>query len=413
MSTPLREHTTVPILSVSDVNQLVRSTLEAALADCWVGGEISGFRKPVSGHYYFTLKDDRSQLACVMFRTANRGLAFAPEDGMQVIVHGRLGLYEARGALQLYVDRMEPQGLGAQQLALDQLKRRLAAEGLLAAARKRPLPFLPGAVGIATALRGAAIHDMLTVIRGRFPSVRVIVRPVRVQGSEAAPDIAAAIHELGSVATVGVIIVGRGGGSTEDLWAFNDERVARAIVASRVPVVSAVGHEIDFTVADLVADVRAPTPTAAAAVVVPERAALEARVAQLDGALLAAIRRRITAERRRVDAQARQLRDPRQVLRAMQQRVDELGERALRALQARLRYAAQHLGGAAARLNALSPLGVLERGYCIAQTSAGAVVRSAATLAAGELLELRFASGRATARVEGTSPQDSRGRGLA
>ena len=406
MQTLPRAPGTVPVLSVSQVNQLVRSTLDAALADCWVGGEISGFRRPVSGHYYFILKDDRSQLACVMFRAANRGLGFAPEDGMQVVVHGRLGLYEARGALQLYVDGMEPQGVGAQQLALEQLKRRLAAEGLFAEARKRPLPFLPGAVGIAAAGRGAPNQDKLTVIRARFPSVRIIVRPVRVQGTEAAPDIVAAIDELGAIAAVDVIIVGRGGGSTEDLWAFNDERVARAIVASRVAVVSAVGHEIDFTVADLVADVRAPTPTAAAALVVPQRATLAARVAQVDAALLAVMRRRITAERRRVDAHARRLRNPRQVLRAMQQRVDELGERALHALQARLRYAAQHLAGAAARLNALSPLGVLDRGYCIAQTSAGIVVRAAATLAVGELLDLRFASGRASARVEDASNQE-------
>jgi len=403
MHTPLHAQDLSPILSVSQVNQLLRVVLDEALPNCWVAGEISGFRKPVSGHYYFTLKDDRSQLACVMFRTTNRRLAFNPEDGMQVLVRGRLGLYEARGALQLYVDLLEPQGLGAQQLALDQLKQRLAAEGLFAAARKRPLPFLPRAVGIATARSGAAIHDIITIARQRFPSVRLILRPVRVQGSEAAPDLVAAIADLETQPDVDVIIIGRGGGSTEDLWAFNDERLARAIAAARVPIVSAVGHEIDFTVTDLVADVRAPTPTAAAALVVPDRGALAERVQQLSTAAQAAIQRAVARERQRVELHGRRLRDPRQVLRTLQQRVDELGERVHRGFQGRLRQARQQLQGTAARLQALSPLGVLDRGYCIAQTTSGAVVRSAETLAVDEVLQLRLGRGAATVRVESTS----------
>jgi len=403
MHTPLHAQDLSPILSVSQVNQLLRVVLDEALPNCWVAGEISGFRKPVSGHYYFTLKDDRSQLACVMFRTTNRRLAFNPEDGMQVLVRGRLGLYEARGALQLYVDLLEPQGLGAQQLALDQLKQRLAAEGLFAAARKRPLPFLPRAVGIATARSGAAIHDIITIARQRFPSVRLILRPVRVQGSEAAPDLVAAIADLETQPDVDVIIIGRGGGSTEDLWAFNDERLARAIAAARVPIVSAVGHEIDFTVTDLVADVRAPTPTAAAALVVPDRGVLAERVQQLSTAAQAAIQRAVARERQRVELHGRRLRDPRQVLRTLQQRVDELGERVHRGFQGRLRQARQQLQGTAARLQALSPLGVLDRGYCIAQTTSGAVVRSAETLAVDEVLQLRLGRGAATVRVESTS----------
>lgn len=395
-----RVHQLVPVLTVSQTNQLIRSTLDATLADCWVAGEISGFRRPVSGHYYFALKDARSQLPCVMFRMENRLLPFAPADGMQVIVHGRLSLYEARGALQLYVDRMEPEGVGAQQLALEQLKGRLAAEGLFAVTRKRALPFLPRAVGIATALRGAAIHDMLIILQNRFPSVRVVVRPVRVQGLDAAPDIVAAMRELASVPDVDVIIIGRGGGSTQDLWAFNDEGLARAICASPVPVVSAVGHEIDFTIADLVADVRAATPTAAAALVVPDRQALDSRLGQLNAGLIGAMQRNIAVDRRRLETCARHLRNPRQVLQALQQRVDELGDRATRVLQARLRYVAQHLRSAAGRLHALSPLAVLERGYCIAQNADGVAIRSAQTLHPGDRLELRLHQGRATVTVD-------------
>jgi len=401
MQLPLAMQTLASPLTVSQLNQRVREALEVGLGDCWVVGELSNFRAPPSGHFYFSLKDAHSQIAAVMFRSANQLLPFRPEDGMEVTVRGRVSVYEVRGNLQLYVDSMEPRGLGSLQLALDQLKKKLAAEGLFADARKRPLPFLPRTVGIVTALRGAAIHDMLVVLRARCPGVRVIVRPVRVQGKEAAPDIVAALSELNTVRVVDVVIVGRGGGSLEDLWAFNDERVARAIVASRVPVVSAVGHEIDFTVADLVADRRAPTPTAAAAMVVPERRELVSWLDETAHALRTAVLRRIHGEREHLAAQARHLRDPRQVLRVLQQRVDELGERALRAATASTRQARQQLRGAAERLNALSPLAVLQRGYSIARRVDDAtVVRDAATLATGDALRLVFASGTARVRVE-------------
>jgi exodeoxyribonuclease VII large subunit len=401
MQLPLDLSALTTVLTVSQLNQRVRHTLDAQLGEFWVVGEISNFRVPPSGHFYFSLKDDRSQIGAVMFRSANQLLTYRPEDGVEVIVRGRIGLYEVRGTLQLYVDAMEPRGLGSLQLALEQLKRRLAAEGLFAEARKRPLPFLPRAVGIVTALTGAAIHDLLVVLRARLPGVRIVVRPVRVQGNEAPTDIVRAIGEIGRVAEVDVLIVGRGGGSLEDLWAFNDERVARAIAAARMPVVSAVGHESDVTIADLVADRRAPTPTAAAALVVPDCRDLHAWLERAASGLHAGVQRQITRQRERLNAQTRHLRDPRQVLRALQLRVDELSERAWRGVTTRLRLARQQLRGGAERLQALSPLAVLERGYSIARRAdTGAVVRDAAGLQTGDRLRLTLARGTARVRVD-------------
>ena len=400
MQLPLDLSALTTVLTVSQLNQRVRDTLDAELDEFWVVGEISNFRVPPSGHFYFSLKDGRSQISAVMFRSANQLLAFRPEDGMEVIVRGRVGLYEVRGDLQLYVEAMEPRGVGSLQLALEQLKKRLAAEGLFAEARKRPLPFLQRAVGIVTALNGAAIHDLLVVLRARQPGIRIVVRPVRVQGKDAPPDIVEAIADISRVSEVDVVIVGRGGGSLEDLWAFNDERVARAIAASRVPVVSAVGHEVDVTIADLVADRRAPTPTAAAAMVVPDRRDLTAGLERAAAGLSAAVQRQIARQRERLSAQARHLRDPRQVLNALQLRTDELSERAWRAIQTRLRIAQQQLCGGAERLQALSPLAVLERGYSIARRADGTVVRAAAALQVGYRLRLTFARGTAAVQVE-------------
>jgi exodeoxyribonuclease VII large subunit len=393
------------VLTVSQLSQRIRETLDANLDEFWVVGEISNFRVPPSGHFYFCLKDGRCQLAAVMFRSANQVLPFRPEDGMKVVVRARIGLYEARGDLQLYVEAMEPRGLGSLQLALEQLKKRLAAEGLFAEERKRPLPFLPRAVGIITALGGAAIHDLFVVLRARFPGLHVIVRPVRVQGKEAPADIVQAVADINHVRAVDVIIVGRGGGSLEDLWAFNDERVARAIAASRVPVVSAVGHEIDITIADLVADRRAPTPTAAAAMVVPDHRDLTQWLDQMALSLRRSAQRLIQRRRDRVTAQARHLRDPRAVLHALRLRSDELSERALRALTGRVRLAHQQLRGSAERLHALSPLAVLQRGYSITRRAEdGAVVRDAGGLAVGDQLRVVLARGSARVRVEEPIP---------
>ena len=401
MQLPLGLSVNTPIWTVSQLNHVIRDTLDAEIDDVWVAGEISTLRVPASGHFYFALKDKRCEIAAVMFRSANQLLPFRPAEGMEVIVRGRISIYEARGNLQLYVEAMEPRGVGSLQLALEQLKQRLAAEGLFELERKRPLPFMPATVGIVTALGGAAIHDMLVVLRQRMPQVNILLRPVRVQGREAPPDIVQAFRDLGERSDVEVIIVGRGGGSVEDLWAFNDERVARAIAACRVPVVSAVGHEIDVTIADLVADCRAPTPTAAAALVVPNRLELQAAVETLARQLQAGVLRRIDQQRQTLNARARHLRDPRLALKTLRLRIDELAERAQRAVLANGRAARQSLRRCSERLNALSPLAVLDRGYSIARRlDDRSVVRDPAQTQHEDLLELLLARGTLRVRVD-------------
>lgn len=387
-------------LSVSELARRIRDVLDDGLREVWVVGEISNLRRPASGHYYFSLKDRQAQIAAVLFRNTGQTLTFRPEDGLEVIVRGRVGLYDVRGDLQLYVDWMEPRGLGAMQRALEQLKRKLADEGLFAAERKRPLPQWPRTVGIVTALGGAAVHDMLTVFASRWPALRVVISPVRVQGKGAGPEICTALAALNAVEGVDVVIVGRGGGSVEDLWAFNEERVARAIAASRSPVVSAVGHEIDVTVADLVADRRAPTPSAAAAMVVPDRQELFDRLCGLGDAMAAIMERRLRHAVERVSTAGQRLKDPRRVLEIQRQRIDELAERAAGAAARRLSWARQRLHATEARLGALSPLAVLERGYSIVRREDGSVLRRAAETEVGDALEILLAEGRLRARVE-------------
>jgi exodeoxyribonuclease VII large subunit len=442
----LRAGTAPRVLTVSQLASIVRDALEGGVGTVWVAGEVSNFRRQPSGHCYFTLKDDRSQLGAVMFRSAAQVLAFRPDDGMEVLVRGRVDLYPARGALQLYVEAMEPRGLGALQLAFEQLKRRLDAEGLFAAERKRPLPRWPSAVGVVTALGGAAVHDIRTALRQRWPLARVIVRPVRVQGPGAGAEIVAGIRDLNALGGVDVIIVGRGGGSLEDLWAFNEEAVARAIAASAAPVVSAVGHEVDFTIADFVADARAPTPTAAAALVVPDRARVAAALGGADDALRQALARRLATARSSLAGLRRALGEPERRLADLARRLDDLASRARRALARRVAWEARALAGlgvrlgrggpasqvrrstdrlagaagrlgfaldvdvgrrraalerAAGRLEALSPLACLGRGYAIVRRgdARGPIVRDAAALGAGDVVALRFARGGARARV--------------
>jgi exodeoxyribonuclease VII large subunit len=392
------------VLSVSELNHRLRSTLEDGFAAVWVAGEISNLRIPASGHVYFRLKDANAQIAAVMFRSSAARVPFRPRDGLEVVVRGRVSLYEARGDVQVYVDAMEPQGVGGAQLALQQLKEKLAAEGLFAEERKQRLPAWPRTVGVVTARTGAAIHDIVTTLRARMPAVRILLRPVTVQGRQAGPEIAAALRDLEEDGTADVIIVGRGGGSVEDLWAFNEERVARAIAACAVPVVSAVGHETDVTLADLVADARASTPTAAAALVTPDGRAAQAHLRRVTRALHVAMGTAVSRQRTRLDAVSRQLRDPRARVRAQRLRIDELGERARRAVEGTLRFSRERTRRGAERLHALSPLAVLQRGYAIARDPAsGEVIRSAAALAVDRRLQLLFASGRATVRVEETS----------
>jgi exodeoxyribonuclease VII large subunit len=388
-------------LSISELNELIKGTLETRLDAFWVQGEISNFRMPPSGHYYFTLKDDKSQISAVMFRRQGAQLRFTPENGLAVLCFGRVSLYTVRGDLQLYVEEMEPQGQGALALAFEQLKSKLAAEGLFAAERKRPLPFLPHSIGIVTSDKGAALYDMLRIIGDRFPDRRIVIRPVKVQGEGAAREIAEGIADMNRFAAVEVMIVGRGGGSLEDLWAFNEEIVARAIAASRVPVISAVGHEIDVTIADFVADARAPTPTAAAEMVVPHKGDLVEQLETLSDRLVGAVEFHIEHARDGLAALAKRLADPSRKLRENQQRVDELSVALLRRFQERLRQLRDRLAQQSGRLSALSPLAVLERGYSIAhKLPEERIVRSSAELDLGDRLRVTFAQGKALCRVE-------------
>ena len=388
-------------LTVSELNERIKGTLESRLDGLWVQGEISNFRMPPSGHFYFTLKDDKSQISAVMFRRQGGMLRFTPDNGMAVLCFGRVSVYTVRGDLQLYVDDMEPQGQGALALAFEQLKKKLAAEGLFGNARKRELPFLPHCIGIVTSGKGAALQDILRIIGDRYPDRRIVVCPVKVQGDGAAREIAEAIFALNQVAAVEVIIAGRGGGSLEDLWAFNEEIVARAIFASHVPVVSAVGHEIDFTIADFVADARAPTPTAAAEMVMPRKRELLEEIENLHSRLAGGMEFKLEQLRDTFQRLVKRLADPGRKLRENQQRVDELSIDLLRRFQDRVRQSKDLLAERAGRLGALSPLAVLDRGYSIAhKLPEELIVRSSAQLKVGDLLRVSLAQGKAICRVE-------------
>lgn len=389
------------VLTISELSELIKGTLEARIDPLWVQGEISNFRVPPSGHFYFTLKDDKSQISAVMFRRQGAALRFTPENGLAVLCFGRVSVYTVRGDLQLYVEDMEPQGQGALFLAFEQLKKKLAAEGLFAVERKRELPFLPEAIGIVTSDKGAALHDMLRIIGDRYPDQHVIIRPVKVQGEGAAREIADGIADLNRFGDIDVMIVGRGGGSLEDLWAFNEEIVARAIYASNVPVVSAVGHEIDFTIADFVADRRAPTPTAAAEMVVPRKSDLLEQVQALEDQLLRNVELKLATLYEAYRGLVKRLADPGRKLRENQQRVDDLSVNLLRRFQERLRQSKNQLAEVAGRLSALSPLAVLERGYSIThKLPEERIVKSSASLHIGDRVRITFAQGRLMCRVE-------------
>jgi exodeoxyribonuclease VII large subunit len=435
------------LITVTDLVRRVRDALDATLSEGWVVGEISNARLAPSNHLYFTLKDSRSAINAVMFKTAFNRLRFKVVDGMEVIVRGRVQVYEQRGSLQLYAEEMEPRGVGALQVAFDQLKRRLEAEGLFDRARKRPMPFLPRRIGIVTALGGAGLRDMLRILFDRFPSMQVIFRPARVQGDGSAQEIAEAIADLNRDGRAEVLIVGRGGGSLEDLWAFNEETVARAIFRSLIPVISAVGHEVDYTIADFVADLRAPTPTAAAQMVVPSLDELQERVASLGASLASVMERDLLARRESVDDLSGRIRDPRGIVadaRACVAKLEaELAQagsariaerrRSVRELRLRLRSPEatvrdlrlrtlrlgnnlahgtasaleanrRRLGAMAGRLDALSPLKVLDRGYAVVinQTDSRAVL-DAATVKFDDKLDIRLAKGRLSARATGRS----------
>ena len=397
------------VWSVSQVNRAVRGLLEETVDPLWVGGEVGGWTRSRAGHCYFTLKDERAQLRCVMFSREALLLPADPEEGMRIRAFGELTLYEARGDYQLVARRVEAEGAeGLWRLAFEKLRAKLEAEGLLAQERKRPLPRFPTCVGVVTSLGGAALRDILSVLARRAPWTRVVVRGAKVQGEGAADEIARALTTLAESGLADVIIVGRGGGAVEDLWAFNEEAVARAIAASPVPVVSAVGHEIDVTISDLVADLRAPTPSAAAEAVAPDREALLAALRRAPEHLGRALRRGV--ERRQTAVSERLRRLARTMERrfvparqALDRSVTNLERGVLGAVKRR-RLALATLSG---RLDALSPLATLQRGYSVARTAEGEVLRTTRDFPAGLDFRLRVTDGTVEATSRGPLTEEA------
>lgn len=388
------------VVSVSTLVSCLQELVEDNFVEVLVQGELSNVSKPPSGHYYFTLKDRKSQLRCAMFRSHVRALPFAPQDGMAVICRGRVSVYPQRGDLQLIVDRIEPEGVGRLQLAFEQLKEKLQQEGLFAEELKKELPAFPGTVGVVTSATGAALQDILNILRRRSAGLQVLLRAVPVQGEGAAAEIARAINELNREGSSDVLIVGRGGGSREDLWAFNEEIVARAIHASHIPVISAVGHEIDFSISDLVADLRAPTPSAAAELVVRNRLELERHLDQLSLRLADRMKYQLQLLRSRVEGLEKRLKAPHEQLRLQKMELQQWEGRLHAAMAGISDRNRQKLALLSSRLDALSPLRVLARGYAIvSDEGSGAVVVAADQVEPGRGVNIRLASGELKATV--------------
>ncbi|MCX6356030.1 MAG: exodeoxyribonuclease VII large subunit [Candidatus Aureabacteria bacterium] len=393
------------IYSVSELTREIKVLLEGRFPGVWVEGEISNIRRPGSGHTYFTLKDEGSQLQAVIYRAQNVRIPFELKDGMQVVARGDVSVYAKGGRYQLTVSELEPRGVGALQLAFEQLKARLAKEGLFDTARKKAIPLLPERIGIVTSPSGAAIRDILNVIQRRFANVRILISPVRVQGETAAAEIAEAIDSFNARGDADVLIVTRGGGSLEDLWAFNEEPVARAIARSRIPVISAVGHEIDYTISDFVADLRVPTPSAAAELVVAKKSELHEKISMLRSALIAGIRGRVEQLRNRVRLCEGSyfLQAPENAVRQYQQLLDELLGRLKRSFHHMAEIARTRLQAIAGKLESLNPLSILSRGYSVVvRERDGTVVCDASEVEVGERVRARLRRGGFVATVDKT-----------
>lgn len=442
MSTGSREQ----VYTVSELNRLARQLLEQDLPRMWVSGEISNLARPASGHLYFSLKDERAQIRCALFKGATRGISFIPANGMQVLVRGRVSLYEPRGDYQLIADHLEAAGEGLLRRRLEELKQRLAAAGLFDAARKQPLPALPKSIGVITSPSGAAVRDILHILKRRFPAIPVIIYPVQVQGEQAKFDIVKAFAIAARRAECELLILARGGGSLEDLWAFNEEIVAQAIAACPIPMISGVGHEIDFTIADLVADVRAPTPSGAAELAVPDsrnwlrhlqalerRAALASaqtlaatrtrqqqltarlarchpgyqlrqnaqRLDELRHQLSAALGNRLALDALRIENALQRLQhvSPVMQVRLTAERLAATRQRLVAAIRVRISGAGSRLAILSGRLQTVSPLSTLERGYALVLDAGGKVVRSTRQLKAGDVITARLADGAISATV--------------
>ncbi len=396
------------VYTVSRLNAEVRGVLEGFPA-LWIEGEISNLARPASGHLYFSLKDPAAQVRCAMWRNRAGGLRFKLEDGQQVLLRARIGLYEPRGEFQLIVEAIEPAGDGVLRQRFEALRALLAAEGLLDAARKRPLPARPRRIGVVTSASGAALHDVLTTLARRCPALSVTLYPTSVQGAQSVDEIVAALGAAGTRAECDVVLLVRGGGSLEDLWSFNDERVARAIVACPVPVVCGVGHEVDVTIADLVADLRAPTPTGAAELVSPDGAELLRASSALRQRLAHAWKRELRVLVERVGDRARRLtlQHPGARLAQRGQRLDELELRLTATARLALERRRSRLGFAVQGLGTLSPLATLARGYAIVTDAQGRLLRDATAVAVGDDIEARLGRGRLRARVTGHRDDDA------
>ena len=396
-----------PVISVSQLSSLLKGVVETSFPCVWVAGEISNCTKAASGHYYLTLKDESAQIRAVIWRGAALRLRFQIEDGLQAIAVGPIELYEARGTYQLIIEQLIPQGLGPLELAFRQLHDKLATEGLFDPERKRPLPRFPRRIALITSPTGAAVRDMLQVITRRWNQSDIVIVPVPVQGDGAAVQIAAALRRVHLIPDVDVVITGRGGGSLEDLWPFNEEVVARAIFDCPIPVISAVGHEIDVSISDLVADRRALTPSEAAELVVPNGEEVRGELDHLRRRLSQALQGRATRARMHLDSLAnrRAFTHPRERLHTQEQRLDELIERAVRALRNRLSGSRKEINSLALQLDALSPLQVVQRGYTLTfQEGTATPVRAADQVNVGDSLTTYFAQGQVTSRVEHVAP---------
>lgn len=395
------------ILTVSELTRRIKLCLEQEISYIWVTGEVSNLRQPGSGHIYFSLKDVWSQIRCVLFAGTARAIKFKIEDGLQLIIFGRVSVYEKSGEYQIIIDRVEPKGIGALQLALAQLKERLSQEGLFDPEHKKTLPLLPKRLGIVTSPTGAALRDILKIINRRFPEVGILIYPVRVQGDGASAEIAQAIKDMNSFTDLEVLIIARGGGSQEDLWTFNDEAIARSIFNSRIPVISAVGHEIDLTIADLVADKRVATPSEAAESVVPSKQELLTRLDQYHKLLVQSLQNRVSLARTRLEAlkNSYALQQPFDRLRQMSQQLDELYLRLPQTFRKIIEKTRRHIAHLTARMETLSPLNVLKRGYSITKLMENnKILTSVSNLAPGESILTQLAKGRFISEVKKILP---------
>ena len=394
---------TTHYFTVSQVTSYIKDLFEIdfVLQDIWVEGEVSNFTRSAAGHAYFTLKDEAASIRCVMWRSVAARQGYLPANGEAILAHGRISVYEVQGAYQLYVDHLQPAGLGTLHLQFEALKKRLEAEGLFDPERKRPLPPFPRCLGVVTSPTGAALRDILHILGRRYPLLEVILSPTLVQGDKSPLQIVAAIEALNEHTEAEAIIVARGGGSLEELWAFNDERVARAIYSSRLPVISGVGHETDFTIADFVADARAPTPSAAAEIAVPDQGELAGALHSRRDRLVASMGGQITERRSALESQERVLSrlSPQAKIAAHRQRVDELTRAASASLAHQLALQRERLRGHLLRLQSLSPFATLDRGYSITrQLRTGEIVKSVAQVADGDRIETQVSDG----KFEGT-----------